>query len=125
MQGCKDTNRLRFRPSACHSLQLVRLSPADSSCCLSISGKCRKCDALNDYFGYTVRSETWSADPEDWATLRHPVTWASCQGDFIKASQELMIPRNDLLTLQIRLVRCDTQCTYLQTDTVDAGKPEQ
>jgi hypothetical protein len=108
-QRCKGSNKLRFRPSASHTLQLVRLCPAASSCCLSISGKCRsvECQALNDYFGYTVRTETWSADPEDWATAQHPVTWASCQGEFIQASQELFMPRNDLHTLQIRLVRCD------------------
>jgi hypothetical protein len=62
VQRCEGPNRLRFRPSASHSLQLVGLSPASSSCCLSISGKCRvpDCGALNDYFGYNKPHETWS-----------------------------------------------------------------
>lgn len=108
VQRCEGQNRLRFRPSASHSLQLVGLSPASSSCCLSISGKCRvpDCSALNDYFGYNKPHETWSADPDDWASKRHPVTWASCQGEYIKASQELIMARKDLDVLMIRLIRC-------------------
>jgi hypothetical protein len=108
VQRCEGPNRLRFRPSASHSLQLVGLSPASSSCCLSISGKCRvpDCGALNDYFGYNKPHETWSADPDDWASPRHPVTWASCQGEYIKASQELIMARKDLDVLMIRLIRC-------------------
>ena len=116
-QRCSSTS-LRFRPTANHSLQLVRLNPADSSCCLSLAAKCRSpsCGVLNDYFGYTMRGETWSADEGCWSALTHPVTWPNSQTAFIKASQELVVPRQDLDVLQIRLVRCSS--LVIRTDCV-------